>query len=458
MTTAAIYLRQSLDVQEGIERQRSRCASLASARGWDVVGEYADNDTSASKSRGAGTAWARLIEDAKAGRVDVVIAVDLDRLLRTISDLLLITETGAKVLTVDGEIDLTTADGEFRATMLAGIARFEARRKGERQKRATAQAASKGRRTGGRRPFGFDADGRTVRPAEAAAIRSGYSDFLAGASLAEIARTWNAAGLFSGSARYKEGHKGEPSPWRHDSVRTVLANPRNMGKRAHLGEIVADAEWPAIVDESTWRATEAALNNPARRSGASAGRYLLSGTALCGVCGSTVHAGGNARRGVPSYRCSGSMGHFARKAAPVEEFVEAVMVARLSKPDARDLLTVTNQPDTDGLRDEANGLRERLDALAVNFADGSLTASQLRVATERIRSRLEAVEGQLADAGRVDLLGPMVDSADVASAWASASVSRRRSVIALLAEVTIYPPGRGVRTFNPDTVAVAWLH
>jgi site-specific DNA recombinase len=456
MTKAAIYLRQSLDVQEGIERQRSRCVSLASARGWDVAGEYADNDTSASKTRGANTAWARLIKDAKSGAIDVVIAVDLDRLLRTINDLLVITETGAKVLTVDGEIDLTTADGEFRATMLAGIARFEARRKGERQKRATMQAAGKGRRTGGRRPFGYDQDGKTIRPQEAAAIRAGYSDFLAGAPLAEIARTWNAQGLVSGSARYKDGHKGEPSPWRHDSVRMVLANPRNMGKRAHLGEIVADAEWPAIVDEATWQAAAAALNNPARRTGVNGGRYLLSGLAICGVCGARVHAGGNARKGVPAYRCSGSTGHFARKAVPVEEFVEAVMVARLSRPDARDLLTTRDKPDTASLRDEANGLRERLDALAVDFADGSLTASQLRVATERIRSRLESVEGQLADAGRVDLLGPMVNSDDVATAWVSASISRRRSVIALLAEVVIHPPGRGTRTFNPETVSVRW--
>jgi len=455
---AALYFRQSLDVQEGIDRQRFRCRALALSRGWEIVDEYVDNDTSASKNRGQNTAWAKLIADASAGRFDVVVAVDLDRLLRTISDLVTLTDTGAKVLTVDGEIDLTTADGEFRATMLAGIARFETRRKGERQKRATLQAAEKGRRTGGRRPFGFDQDGMTLRPLEAEAVRTGYTDFLSGVPLAAIARKWNAQGLVTGQKRYSPAHKGEPSPWQAYSVRMVLTNPRYQGKRAHLGEIVADAEWPAIVDESTWQAVNAALNNPARQSAPKRGKYLLSGLAVCGICGATAHAGGSARRGVPAYRCSGSNGHFARKSEPVDSFVQAVMVARLSAPDARNLLTTTKSPNVDALRLSAVGVRERLDALATDFADGSLTSSQLRTATERLRNRLSAIEDELADAGRVDVLGPLVGASDANAMWESMNNSAKRAVIATLATVTLHPVGRGKRNFDPETVGIEWLN
>lgn len=454
---AALYFRQSLDVQEGIDRQRIRCRALAAARDWDVVGEYEDNDTSASKTRASGTAWARLLEDARARKFEIVIAVDLDRLLRTISDLVVLTGTGAKVLTVDGEIDLTTADGEFRATMLAGIARFEARRKGERQIRANAHAASQGRRTGGRRPFGYDQDGVTVRPAEAAAVVDGYRDILMGVPLAAIARDWKSRGLVSATARYSTKHRGEPSQWTAGGVRTVLRNPRYMGKRAHLGEIVADAEWPALVEESTWLSVNAVLTDPTRRKAPTRGRYLLSGLAVCGVCREYVHAGSNSRARFPSYRCSGSMGHFARMSAPVDAFVEAVMVARLSRADAKELMVskpVDNGPD---LALEAVGLRARLDALAVEFADGGLTASQLRIATERMRARLAAVESEMADAGRVDVLGPLVTAVDVQAAWDGLGTSKKRAVIAVLATVVIYPPGRGVRTFKPETVGIEWV-
>jgi DNA invertase Pin-like site-specific DNA recombinase len=454
---AALYFRQSLDVQEGIDRQRARCTSLATARDWDVVGEYVDNDTSASKSRADGTAWARLLEDARARKFEIVIAVDLDRLLRTINDLVTLTETGAKVLTVDGEIDLTTADGEFRATMLAGIARFEARRKGERQLRANEHAAAQGRRTGGRRPFGYEPDGVTVRPAEAAAVAEGYRDFLTGVPLAAIARDWKARGFHSGVTRYSKAHRGQPSDWTAGGVRTVLLNPRNMGKRAHRGEIVADAEWPAIVDESTWLAVNAVLTDPSRRAAPKRGRYLLSGLALCGVCRARIHAGGNATAGEPGYRCSGSAGHFARRSAPVDEFVQAVMVGRLSRPDALELLK--SEPTSEGpdLALEAVGARSRLDSLAVEFADGGITASQLRIATERLVSRLAELEAQMADLGRADVLGPLVGAEDVQVAWDALSIEKKRAVIAVLATVVVYPPGRGVRKFDPTTVGIEWL-
>jgi site-specific DNA recombinase len=462
-TRAALYFRQSLDVQEGIDRQRTRCRALAQARGWSVVDEYTDNDVSASKARGDATAWARMLTDATAKKFDVVVAVDLDRLVRTVRDLITLTETGAKVLTVDGEIDLTTADGEFRGTMLAGIARFEARRKGERQKRANSARAAAGKRSGGRRPFGYEQDGRTIRPVEAVAVREGYAALLAGVPLAEIARTWNAQGLFTGQMRYKglrdENNKPvEPSPWVANSVRLVLMNPRYMGRRAHLGEIMTEpAEWPALVTEETWRAAGATLTNPARYSGKVNGRFLLSGIALCGVCGATVHAGGGARLGIRAYRCSGSMGHFSRMAEPVEEYVGAVIAARLSRPDARDLLSDNTRPDVAALRDAANGMRKRLDALAVDFADGSLTASQLRAATERLRERLETTESLLSDAGRVDILGPLLAAHDIGAAWKLLTVARQRAILATLARVTVHPPGRGTRTFRPETVAIEWL-
>ena len=219
-------MRQSLDrdnSQEGVGRQGPRCRALAELRGWDVVTEYVDNDVSASKPRGPGTAWHRLIGDAKAGNVEVIIAVDQDRLLRSLGDLVTLIELGVKVVTVDGEIDLASADGEFRATMAAGLARFEVRRKSERQLRANQHRRENKLPSGGRRAFGYTklaagaitatatrqgADGREwpayghepLEP-EATAVRRGYDMLLAGATLRSIARAWNEAGLMTTVAR-----------------------------------------------------------------------------------------------------------------------------------------------------------------------------------------------------------------------------------------------------------------
>jgi site-specific DNA recombinase len=53
------------------------------------------------------------------------------------------------------------------------------------------------------------------------------------------------------------------------------------------------------------------------------------------------------------------------------------------------------------------------------------------------------------------LLG-FADAADVTQAWQAASVSRRKAVIDTLMTVTLLPTGRGMKTFDPDTVKIQW--
>jgi hypothetical protein len=101
------------------------------------------------------------------------------------------------------------------------------------------------------------------------------------------------------------------------------------------------------------------------------------------------------------------------------------------------------------LRSEATALRARLDQLATDFADGDLTSSQLRTATSKLRSRIATIEARMADAGRVDVFGPLVRARNVRKAWEALSTDRQRVVIDALMIIKIMPPGQGVRTFDP---------
>lgn len=263
----------------------------------------------------------------------------------------------------------------------------------------------------------------TVLNDEAKAIRDGYAALLAGDTLRGIADEWNRRGLTTGQAPWKHEHRGERSPWRADSVRRVLTNPRYCGIRAHRGVEYGPAKWPSIVPEETYRAALVVLRDPARRTGGAGrdGVQLLTGLALCGAdgCRQTVHGGGASHK-KPIYRCRTSATpagelphvpgpHVNRLAEPVDDLVERLVIDRLSRPDAHELLVDHDRADVPALRDEANAFRGRLDALAMEFADGELTASQLRVATDRLRAELAEIEAQIADAGRLDLLGPAGD-------------------------------------------------
>lgn len=458
-TSAVIYLRISSDPsgeRAGVDRQREDCLVRCRDRGWTVTEVLVDNDISAAggKHRPGFEAVVRAVTE---GQATVVVAWALDRLQRNRRDELRLyeacREAGASLSLVNGtDVDFSSATGRFIADSLGSIARLEIEMKSDRQRRAAQQQAERGLPTRGRRPFGFDRDGVTVRRAEAVAIRDGYTRLLTGSNLAEIARDWNARGLTTG----QNGRATrQPSPWRPDAVRHVLRNARNAGLRDYKGSLYK-AQWPALVTRETWQAAVDLLSDPGRRSGpAQRSRTLLSGVATCGVCGATIQSGGNGRPGIPGYRCSASMGHFARMAAPVDDYVSAVAVARLSRPDAAELLADPDRVDLDALRTEATALRERLDSAAAAFADGEIDHRQLKTITGRVRDSLAAVESELADAARVDVLGPLVAAADVQAAWDALDISRRRAVIDTLMNVVVHPVGRGTRTFRPETVVVS---
>lgn len=446
---AVCYLRISEDKtgeQFGIGTQRARTKKLVEARGWQLVDEYVDNSVSASQERGAGTAWAKMLKDSKANKFDVIVAVDLDRLLRQISDLSALIATGAKVVTVDGEVDLTTADGEFRATMLAGIARFEVRRKAERTKRANQQRREQGIPLKSLAVLGYTADGMTVIEDEAEAVRRTFTDFLAGVTMRQLADNLNAGGFVNG--------RGNKFIMRN--VRYLLSNPRYAGliKHHETGDLYP-GNFPAIVSEDTWRAADEKLRDPSRRTApGNVPKWLLSGLAWCGRCGGRNLRVGKTTTGLPAYRCD-DHAHLSRKAAPIDEYVNAYMIARLSRPDAVELFQPAGeQVDVKALREERSAVQSRLDGLAGLFADGVLSGESVRRSSAELRKRLNEIDQKLTS-GRESFAAAVVQADDVAAAWWALPLEYRRLLLDALVEVTVHPVGRGNhRGFRPESVEI----
>lgn len=477
-----VYSRLSLDRGGeglGVERQTADCRKLIEQREWTLVAPpFVDNDKSAA-GRKPRPAFLALLDMIRRREVDAVVAWALDRLCRTARDRLALVEAareaGVVIALVRGsDMDPTTPAGRLVIGVLGEVAQAEIDVKSDRQTRAHEQAAEQGRWVSGRKPFGFETDGVTVIDEEAEAIRDGYAALLAGDSLRGIAAEWNRRGLTTGQAPWKHTHLGERSPWRADSVRRVLVNPRYAGLRAHKGEERGQAEWPEIVSEATYRAAKLLIEDENRHNGGSGmdGRQLLTALALCGCtdCGLTVHGGG-ASHGQPIYRCrSGTMQpgdraraapvpgpHVSRLAAPCDEFVTGVVLERLRRADAVELLIDSERPDIPALRDRATALRGRLDSMAAEFAgDPEVTAAEYRTMTKIVRGQLAEAEAALADAGRVDLLGALVTAPDVAEVWARMSQDRQRAVINTLMVVRLMPVGRGTRTFRPESVEIVW--
>src|ERR1700685_2793621 len=84
---AALYLRVSTDGQT-VDNQRLALEAVCEQRGWQVVQVYSDNGASGAKGRNQRPGLDALLKDASRGRFDVVMAWALDRLGRSLFDLL----------------------------------------------------------------------------------------------------------------------------------------------------------------------------------------------------------------------------------------------------------------------------------------------------------------------------------------------------------------------------------
>jgi len=84
----ALYLRVSTKNGQTVDNQRQALTEAISRRkGWVIVDEFADKGVSGAKGRDKRPEFDRLLKDVVRGKIDVVAAWSVDRLGRSLQDL-----------------------------------------------------------------------------------------------------------------------------------------------------------------------------------------------------------------------------------------------------------------------------------------------------------------------------------------------------------------------------------
>jgi DNA invertase Pin-like site-specific DNA recombinase len=125
---AALYVRVSTDRQT-VENQIGALSKVAEARGWEIVITFRDEGISGAKGRRDRPGLDEMLKQAQRGKFDVVMAWAIDRLGRSLVDLLSTIES-LKACSVDlyldqQSIDTTTPAGKLMLQMCGAFAEFE---------------------------------------------------------------------------------------------------------------------------------------------------------------------------------------------------------------------------------------------------------------------------------------------------------------------------------------------
>jgi site-specific DNA recombinase len=459
---AGIYARISSD-REGdnlaISRQLQDCELLAATKDWQVVERYVDSDISAYGGKRR-PEYERMLEEIEAGVVEAVVVYHADRLHRhprELEDFIdLCQRHKTRLATVTGETDLATHDGQLIARIQGAVARKESDDKSRRIRRKHEELAQAGRVSGGgTRPFGYEADKRTLRPDEAATIRDCVRRVLAGDSLRSLCTDLNRDGVRTVTGRQ----------WSPQTLRRLLLSARISGQREHKGEIVAKAEWPAIITPAETQRLRAKLQDPDRRTNRSARRYLLARLLRCGNCGSRLYSRPR-ENGSRRYVCAsgpgfGGCGKLTIVAEPLEQFILEAVLHRL---DSAELPKALNGSAADPAGSEWQAEIERaqakLDELAALWAEGEIGRNEWLTARRPIEKRLDTAKKRLAAVNRTTTITPHLGNSDeLREHWEEMTLSRQEQIVAALLEHVVVGPGRrGFNRFDRSRLQPVWRY
>ena len=434
---AALYARYSTDHQDerSIDDQLRLCRELVTRAGGDVVATFADYAISGAGMKNRPQILA-LLERARAGEFDTVIAEALDRLSRDQEDVAGI----FKRLRFAGVAIVTASEGKvdeihigLKGTMNALYIRETAAkvRRGQRGRVADGLVA-------GGRAYGYDvlreldAHGnlkrglRTINEAEAAIVRRIFAAYAAGRSGRAIAAELNREGVPTPGAKSKRRTR----PWSASTIngsrargrgilwneiyigklvwnRTTVVKDPDTGKRlARLNpaaeRVTVDVPHLRIIDDEIWRTAQAikaerGASRPLhmhRRP-----RHLFSGLVHCAACGGPYVVRVEGRLGCAHHHAEACDNGSMIAVAALERRVLEGLRSRALAPDV--VAAYAREYHAERQRLAAEGGRKR-EALEAALAE---TGRQLEKVVDAIcqvginptlRTRLEALEADKA--------------------------------------------------------------
>ena len=304
LVKVAAYARVSSDKDAMLHSLSSQVSyfskMIQSHDSWKYVGVYSDEGMTGTKIKRDG--FQRMIRDAKAGKIDIIVTKSLSRFARNTVDCLK-TIREMKAINVDiffeeQNIHTLSANGEFLISLLAGYAQEESRQCSENTLWRVRKNFKEGKPYGGSSMLGYKLEkGRfTVVPEEAEIVRKIFDLYLDGNGFCKIARILTNEGIKSYTGK----------AWNKSTLGEIISNVTYTGnlhlqktyRENHMtkktiknkGEkplyIVEGNHEPIISQEIFDKAQEIRKAKAVGKSGKRNGpAYPFTGLIYCGECG-----------------------------------------------------------------------------------------------------------------------------------------------------------------------------
>ena len=301
----AAYARVSTDEEEQLNSYEAQVnyytKHIQENDEWKFAGMYADKDRSGTTTKGRDD-FNRMIADALAGKIDLIITKSVSRFARNTVDTLTtvrqLKEKGVEVYFEKENIYTLDSKGELLITIMSSLAQEESRSISENVTRGQRWRMAEGKVSLPYKQFlGYEkgADGLPqIVEAEATIVRRIYRLFLYGKAPATIANT-----LTKDDIPTPSGRQG----WRAQTVISILTNEKYKGDallqksytvdfltkktKINEGEVpqyYVEGSHPAIIEPSIFDLVQQEMKER-KASGKASAAHPFSSRIFCGDCG-----------------------------------------------------------------------------------------------------------------------------------------------------------------------------
>ena len=272
----AAYCRVSTDADDQLHSLQSQrhyfCEYINAQPAWNLADIYYDEGVSGT-SLARRTGFLRMLSEIEEKQIRLILTKEVSRFARNTVDTLQtvrqLKERGVGVLFLSDGID-TRSDGEFRLTLMAGIAQEESRKTSERVKWGQQRSMEQGV-VFGRSMLGYTVKNGQMQlePSGAALVKRIYALFLQGNSCAKIARILNTeqipsmrSALWSGQVVSKilRNEKYTGVLVQHKTFTPDFLTHLHRVNRGELTQLRFHDHHPAIISRTDWETVQKMLN------------------------------------------------------------------------------------------------------------------------------------------------------------------------------------------------------
>lgn len=257
----AVYLRVSTEDQakEGfsIAAQKEKLTKYVEVNDWELY-EYFIDDGISGKNIKDRPELTRLIELIKKKEINNVLVYKLDRLTRSVKDLInlieLFEQYDCSFSSVTEKLDTSNAVGRMFIKIIGIFAEFERENLAERVSFGYEEKTRQGNYTNTNGVYGYDyivgKGDLIINEEEAELVRKTYEDYLNGKAMISIAKDYN--------LRHVPTKRG--GDWSQSTIQSILTNETYLGKvrygvnkKIKNKAFIVESDHEPIIDEYTFK-------------------------------------------------------------------------------------------------------------------------------------------------------------------------------------------------------------